>query len=113
MVRDFALGECAAPPSPALTEAWCELHPESKLPACTGIMDPVDPMPNDGVGGGTMDAGDGATKPPVKMPTNAGDDGANTSSGCNVVMGRTTGGGLAFALGFVAAAVSLVRRRNR
>jgi hypothetical protein len=114
-VRDFALAVCTAPPSPALAQAWCELHPESKLPACTGIMDPVDPVdpvPNEGVAGGPTNAGDGATTPPVKMPTNAAQDSEHTSSGCSVGLARTTGGGLAFALGFVAAAVAFTRRRR-
>jgi len=117
-LHDFRLGDCTAPPSPALAQAWCELHPESKLSACTGIMDPVDhvdpvdPVPNDGVAGGPSDAGDGATKPPVKLPTNAAEDGEHTSSGCSVGLGHTTGGGLAFALGFVAAAVLFARRRR-
>lgn len=108
--RDYPLVQCGEPPSPALTEAWCKLHPESTLPVCTGIMDRVDPVPIEGVAGGTSDAGDGATKPPVKMPV--AEDGEHTSSGCSVALGRRTGGGLAFALGFVAAALSFARRRR-
>ena len=56
LVRDFALEACSAPPSAALTRAWCELHPESTLQACTGKAppqtepiptDPQEPMPTD------------------------------------------------------------------
>lgn len=106
-LRDTDLANCNAPPTPALTEAWCSLHPESELEVCTKMGEPPVEDDEDPVV---------TPKPPVEddeqapsKPSNAADGGSKESQGCQAAPG-SAGSGAALALVFALGA--LVRRRR-
>jgi hypothetical protein len=69
VLRDYELSRCEQPPSQAMTEEWCDEHPESSLPACSG--QPGEPS-----------AGGASPNEPAANP--AGARKPRTSEGCQV-----------------------------
>ncbi len=110
-LRDSDLANCREPPTPALTEAWCGLHPESELEACTKLGDNP-PVEDEGdepsVDEQEKPNEDDVRSPP--QPTSAADGvGNNSSQGCQMSPGSIgSSAGVALLLG----AFALVRRRR-
>jgi len=99
VLRDYDLSQCQAPPSEAMTEEWCEAHPESSLPACTGQAG--EPLPNEPSPVEPSGNVDGVRKP-------------STSKGCHVSSGAPSSvGGFTLLLLFGAAAVGRRRKARR
>ena len=99
VLREYDLSQCEEPPSEAMTEEWCEAHPESSLPACTGQAG--EPLPNEPSPGEPGGNADGARNP-------------RTSEGCHVSSGTPSSvGRLTLLVLFGAAAVGRRRKARR
>ncbi|MDF3067163.1 MAG: hypothetical protein K0R38_2764 [Polyangiaceae bacterium] len=105
--RDFPLEQCDAPPSAALTPAWCEAR-SSTSPVCQPSQpvpdEPSRPTPNQ----------PSPAEPESPPPSNAADGASGTSQGCQVALvGASAAGGALTGFGGMVGLLSLLRGRWR